>query len=70
MTEPKKNSLFNRMTRFFRKLVRPDDPLPPERPYSEKLVPINRGPRNRSGAVALEEPLPPTNTQAKGKAPR
>jgi hypothetical protein len=69
MTEPKKNSLFNRMTRFFRKLVRRDDP-PSEPPYSEKLVPINRGPRNRSGAVALEEPLPPTNTKAKGKAPR
>ena len=70
MTEPKKNSLFNRMTRFFRKLARRDGPLPPERPHSEKLVPINRGPRNRSGAVALEEPVPPTNTHAKGKVPR
>lgn len=70
MTEPKRNSLFNRMTRFFRKLVRRDNPQPPERPFADNLVPINRGPRNRSGAVALEEPLPPTNTQAKGKSPR
>ena len=66
---PKKNSLFNRMTRFFRKLVRREDPQPPERPYAEKLVPINRGPKNRSGAVALEEPLTPTNTSAQGRRP-
>lgn len=67
MADSKKNSLFNRMTRFFRKLIRREDPQPPERPYSEKLVPINRGPRNRSGAVALEEPLPPSNTNAQSR---
>jgi hypothetical protein len=70
MMGSKKNSLFNRMTRFFRKLVRRDEPQPPERPYADKLVPINRGLRNRNGAVALKEPLPQTNTQATGKRPR
>ena len=67
MGEGKKNSLFNRMARLFRKLTGRKDPQPPGYPYADKLVPINRGPRNRSGAVALEEPAPPANTKAKGR---
>jgi hypothetical protein len=68
MAEKKRNTLFSWMTRLFRKLARRDDPQPPGYPYSDKLVPINRGPRKGSGAIALEEPLPPTNTDAKGRA--
>ncbi len=68
MAGQKKNTLFNWMTRLFRKLARREDPQPPGYPYSDKLVPINRGPKNRSGAVALEEPLPPSATNAKGRS--
>lgn len=64
MEEAKKNSIFNRMARFFRKLIRREDSPPPGYPYSDKIVPINRGPKNRSDAVALEEPLPPAHTKA------
>jgi hypothetical protein len=35
---------------------------PPERPYAEVLVPVGRGPRPRSGAIALEEPQEPRLT--------
>lgn len=67
MAEKKSNALFSWMTRLFRKLSRRQDPPPPGYPYSDKLVPINRGPRKGSGSVAIDEPLPPTNTNAKGR---
>lgn len=40
---------------------------PPERPYAEVLVPVGRGPRPRSGAVALEEPRDIQLTNLQGK---
>ncbi len=67
MAEEKKNSIFNRMKRLFRKLTGRNDPHPPPYPFADKLAPVGQGPRNRSGAVALQEPPPPTNTDARGR---
>ena len=68
MAEKGRNVLFNWLTRLFQKHVRPQDPPPPGYPYADKVVTINRGPRNGSGAAALEEPLPPMDTNAKGRS--
>ena len=68
MAQKKSSTLFSWMTRLFRKLARRDDPQPPVDPYAGKLVPIDRGPKKGRGAVALEEPLPPSNTNAKGRS--
>lgn len=68
MPEKKPNSLFSWMTSLFRKLARREDPQPPGYPYSDELVPIHRGPKKGSGAIALDEPLPPANTNAKGRS--
>ena len=49
--------MLKKLLKLFRQLLR-KRPAPPEPydPYAGVRVPIRKGPPNRSGAVALEEP--------------
>jgi len=51
------------MLRRIRKLLsnilarrRKREPEPPRDPYAERLAPVRRGPKGRSGAAAVAEP--------------
>lgn len=60
--------MFRRIASFTVELARRwFRPQPPERPNAEVLVPIGRGPRPRSGAVALAEPREPRMTDLQAK---
>jgi hypothetical protein len=43
------------------------DPAEPQDTYSPVRVPVRRGPGGRSATVALEEPIEPTRTDARGR---
>ncbi|HSA92873.1 MAG TPA: hypothetical protein VLE48_07670 [Terriglobales bacterium] len=51
--------LLRRLLEFLQSRFQPEVPPhadPPDDPYADRLVPVQRGPGSLSGAVALEEP--------------
>lgn len=44
------------MLDFLRRLVRPRPPQLPDDPYADRMAPVRRGPKGRSGAAAVAEP--------------
>lgn len=55
MNEPKsRRTVLQTLKDLLRRLRR--NPQPPGDPYADRLAPVRRGPRGRSGAAAVAEP--------------
>ena len=55
MNEPSsRHTLLQTLKDLLRRLRR--NPQPPADPYADRLAPVRRGPRGRSGAAAVAEP--------------
>jgi len=55
MDKPKAKRSFLQFLKSLLRRVRRQNP-PPVDPYADRLVPVRRGPRGRSGAAAVAEP--------------
>ncbi|HYX69760.1 MAG TPA: hypothetical protein VE825_11550 [Terriglobales bacterium] len=51
--------MFRRIKKLLSRVLRPRDKREPEAPrdrYADRLAPVRRGPKGRSGAAAVAEP--------------
>lgn len=54
MDDPQKTRFLASVKDWLRRLVRRKSPPPPSEPYAERMAPLRRGPRGRSGAAVAE----------------
>lgn len=52
----RKRSRFRSVLAFVRRLLGDKPPQSPGDPYADRMAPVHRGPRGRSGAAAVAEP--------------
>ena len=60
-----RNSLASLLKRLWRRVLGKPD-VPPD-PYAHELVPVDRGPHHRGGAIALDPPDEFLETDAQSK---
>jgi hypothetical protein len=53
---PRGRSRFRSVLAFVRRLLGDKPPQSPGDPYADRMAPVRRGPRGRSGATAVAEP--------------
>jgi hypothetical protein len=52
----RERSRFKAVLDSIRRLLGKKPPLPDDPPYAERMAPVRRGPKGRSGAAAVAEP--------------
>ena len=52
----KRRGRLQRLIDWFRRRRKPEGAEPPQDPYANRLAPVRRGPKGRSGAAAVAEP--------------
>ena len=56
MPDAQRRSRFKALLDSIRRLLGKNPPQLPGDPYADRMAPVRRGPRNRSGAAAVAEP--------------